>query len=63
MICTECKETIEKCDWCDEKFEKGAKILCYDSLHFCCMECLYDYVEYYADNATAIEEGCNNEQD
>ncbi|RLJ05380.1 MAG: hypothetical protein DRP18_03200 [Candidatus Aenigmatarchaeota archaeon] len=59
MICSECEETIEKCDWCGEKFEKDMDVICYDTgisyLHFCCKECLYEYIEYYTTSATAIE--------
>ncbi|MHC1636033.1 MAG: hypothetical protein ACXQTS_05375 [Candidatus Methanospirareceae archaeon] len=60
LRCSKCKNDLEGCDWCGEKFEKGMDIKCYDVgtayLHFCCEECLYEYVEYYVSNAKCVRD-------
>jgi len=46
MKCSFCGDNIKKCDYhnCVEKFKKGDYVICYYRKHFCCSDCLIQYL-------------------
>ncbi len=40
MICNNCKEHVDTCDWCNKHLELGKQIVCFSNKrHFCNYEC------------------------
>ena len=46
MRCSECENDIDRCAYCDKKFEIGEDIVCFDTgvtyLHYCDEDCLIE---------------------
>ena len=43
--CSNCKEEVDKCDWCYKKFRPHQKIICLEEeSHFCSEECLRSFI-------------------
>jgi len=46
LICPECSEKIEKCDFCGAEFEDGYLVVCAGDSehHFCSFDCLKEWL-------------------
>jgi len=54
LICSECDEFIDSCDYCSTDFEEGDTIICYNGMHFCSLDCLANYLLENADYEEGI---------
>jgi len=47
IICNECGETLNCCEYCEKNFEDDDLIICFEDchcyLHFCSDNCFYNY--------------------
>lgn len=56
IVCSGCKYTVEKCDYCGHQFSLGDEIVCLNGdYHFCDFNCLDDWVNKHSVHTQVTE--------